>query len=343
MTFTSSPTSVLVYVGSNADNAIGECLIKIPFLMALRESFPRARISLVPGYGPSLFEHLLAPLVEGLFDELILDLKIERRAASLLRANPLPGRHFDLIIDSQSNWLLTVPLRRIRHEAFISRAWNWRFSARRSPADQPRGERLVERLGELVAAAAGRRVALPHRFRIAPHWHEAAAALLPAGPVYIGLAPGAGNKARGKCWPLVDYIGLARDQLAKGRVPVFILGPGEADWRRDIAEAVPQALMPVLDRGPALTVALAGRCAVGVANCSGTGHMMAGGGCAMVSLFAPTDPRKYAPFTPCVTCLRAQDFGGDQIELIPLSAVTAAVDGLAETEAPRVYLCDSTK
>ncbi len=323
-----TPASILVYIGSNADNAIGECLIKIPFLMALRDAFPQARISLVPGYGPSLFERLLAPLVEGLFDELILDLKIERRAKSLLRTNPLPGRRFDMIIDCQSNWLLTVPLRRVRHDVFISRAWNWRFSARRPPADQPPGERLVERLVELVAAAAGRPVVLSPLFPIAQHWLDEAATLLPAGPVYVGLAPGAGNKARGKCWPLADYLDLARDQLAKGRVPVFILGPGEADWRRDIAAAVPDALMPVLEGGPALTVALARRFAVGVANCAGTGHMMAGGGCPMVSLFAPTDPRKYAPFAPRVTCLRAQQFGGDRIEMIPLSAVVSAVDAM---------------
>lgn len=325
MTF---PSSILVYVGSNADNAIGECLIKIPFLKAVREAFPQARISLVPGYGPSLFEHLLAPLVEGLFDELLLDLKIERRASSLLRSNPLPGRFFDVIIDCQSNWLLTMPLRRIAHGTFISRAWIWRFSTRRPPADQPRSERLVERLVELVAAAAARRVEASPLFPLASHWHREAEALLPTGPVYVGLAPGAGNKARGKCWPLDNYIALARDQLAKGRMPVFILGPGEADWRAEIAAAVPQALMPDLEGGPAVTVALARRCAVGIANCAGTGHMMAGGGCAMVSLFAPTDPRKYAPFTPRITCLQAQEFGGDEIERIPLAAVAAAVDAL---------------
>jgi ADP-heptose:LPS heptosyltransferase len=329
-----TPETILVYVGSNVDDAIGECLIKLPFLMALRDSFPRARITLVPCHGPSFFDTLLAPLTEGLFDELILDLKIERRPSSLLRPNPLPGRRFDLIIDCQPHWMQTVPLRRIPHRQFISRTWKWFFSSARPPAAQVKGTRLAERLGDLISAAAGQPVALPHCFRMAPHWHDQAAEALPDGPVYVALAPGAGNKARGKCWPLAGYVELARDQLAKGRQPVFLLGPGEAAWRAEIAQTVPQALLPSLDAGPALAVAVARRCAVGVANCSGTGHMMAGAGCAMVSLFAPTNPRKYAPYTPRVICLKAQDFDAEAIDGIPLPAVIEAVDGLVTDAVP---------
>ncbi len=46
----------------------------------------------------------------------------------------------------------------------------------------------------------------------------------------------------------------------------------------------------------------------------------------MVSLFAPTDAAKFAPYTPDLTAIRGQDFGADGIEAIPLDAVSDAVD-----------------
>jgi len=57
--------------------------------------------------------------------------------------------------------------------------------------------------------------------------HDALArALLPAGPRYIGLAPGASGAH--KCWPLQAYLDLAEREQARGRVPVFLLGPEES-------------------------------------------------------------------------------------------------------------------
>jgi hypothetical protein len=46
----------------------------------------------------------------------------------------------------------------------------------------------------------------------------------------------------------------------------------------------------------------------------------------MVSLYGPTRPEKYAPFARALICLKAQDFGSDRIEDIPLSAVAAALE-----------------
>jgi len=49
-----------------------------------------------------------------------------------------------------------------------------------------------------------------------------AARLLPEGPEYIGLAPGSSGPP--KCWPLENFMELARHLESQRRVPVFFLG-----------------------------------------------------------------------------------------------------------------------
>jgi len=46
----------------------------------------------------------------------------------------------------------------------------------------------------------------------------------------------------------------------------------------------------------------------------------------MVSLFGPTNPKKFAPYTPSLRVLTAQQFGGTTMDSIPADAVLGAVD-----------------
>lgn len=344
-----TPSSILVYISSNPDNAIGEHLIKMPFMLALREAFPDARITWVPGLGKGVFEGPLTPLLGHLVDEVITDLDLKNTlAAAILGGNPLPGRRFDLIIDTQRAPLRTLQLRKIPHDRFISAAWNWMLSDDKPPADLRNRRRLVMQMLALSAAACGRTIMPPPQVPLAEGYRTAAAALLPDGPTYIGLAPGAGNQVNGKLWPLESYIAVARQQSTAGRVPVFILGPSEAGWMTDIQAAVPTALFPLQDdttpadwRGIPLTIALGQRMAVSVANCSGVGHMLGLGGRAMVSLFGPTNPAKYLPYAAHAEAVRAQDFQADpkvslDMTLIPVTAVCNAIERcLTDATAPQ--------
>lgn len=319
--------SILIIIGGETDYALGENMIKLPLLHSLRASFPEARISWAPGLGEPLILGPLAPLFAGHVSEVVPDLvRSKSLAAAFDRSPSLQGRRFDLVIDTQVYLSRTLQARRIGHGLFISRTWRWLFSDRRPPPGQPDSPRLVHRLLALAAAAAGRPIAPSYQTPLPEEWHQRAAALLPVGPIYIGLAPGAGNKERGKCWPLEGYIAVARRQTEQGRVPVFLLGPGELAWAERLKNEFPSALFPDLSAGPALTVALGARLAAAVANCSGTGHMLAAGGCPMVSLFGPTDPRKYAPWSRRVVALRAADFGTGGIGTIPVEAVADAVE-----------------
>jgi len=326
--------TILVYVGNNPDDAIGENVLKLPLLGALKEAFPKARITWIAGIGPAQFDGVLAPVVDGMIDEFITDFRILGTAQELFfRWRPMRDRRFDLIVDAQRNAVQTLVLRRIPHRIFISGCWRFFFSDRKPPEALLHPRRLTEKLLGLAAAAVGAEVRPSPVWPLQQQWLDTAARILPEGPVYVALAPGAGKKGSGKCWPLEHFLELARDQHEKGRQPVFLLGPGEIGWIDRIQQDAPYAVIPsdspdtVGQREPALAMALARRVSVAVANCSGIGHLLAAGGPPMVSLFGPTQPSKYAPYASRLIALRAQDFGATgNIEEIPVEAVSTAVD-----------------
>src|SRR5271165_726464 len=151
-------SSILVYVTSDVDNALGENVLKLPLLLALSTGFPSARISWVPGTsGEFYLRDTLAPLVDGRISEFITDLDIPVDPRLALRAgHPILERRFDLIIDTQRYLGRTLFLRRIPHGRFISGTWRYLFSN----AVPPRGlsrrpPRLTDKLLGLAAAAAG--------------------------------------------------------------------------------------------------------------------------------------------------------------------------------------------
>ncbi|HUC12768.1 MAG TPA: DUF6165 family protein [Stellaceae bacterium] len=330
--------SILVYVTSDVDNALGENVLKLPLLLALSAGFPSAKIAWVPGTsGAFHLRHDLAPLVDGRIGEFITDLDIPVDPRSSLRArHPILKRHFDLIIDTQRYLGRTLFLRRIPHRRFISGTWRYLFSSAAPPRGlSRRPPRLTDKLLGLAAAAAGHELPVANPIPLPPALRARAAELLPTGPTYVAFAPGAGVKHTGKCWPLDRFVALARQQAERGRMPVFLIGPAERGWYQELRAAVPGALFPEQQNdaappgasgGPSLVAALGERVAAAVANCSGAGHLLAAGGAPMVSLYGPTRPEKYAPFARALICLKAQDFGSERVDDIPLNAVAEAVE-----------------
>src|SRR5258708_12646114 len=88
---------ILVYPGLER---LGEGVMKLPVVGALRRRWPEARITWLAGKGTTVYAHALAPLVAGALDEIIEDAGIGSRKSELLR-RPLPDRRFDLVLDTQ--------------------------------------------------------------------------------------------------------------------------------------------------------------------------------------------------------------------------------------------------
>jgi len=320
--------TLLIYVH---EDRLGDALLKLPAMAALRTAFPGYRITWRAGCGPSVFNTTLAPLAGGLVDSVQEAPPLGCAWREWLRRPAGPGH--DIIIDTQTVVRSTLLLRRLPHRLFVSPALGFRLSRRRPPQRRLAGN-LSQRLLQLFALAAGRSALAPGELPPPPpRFRDAAAKLLPAGPAYIGLAPGAGG--RDKCWPLQDYLNLGREQLRRGRVPVFLLGPEERDWVAEVRAAVPGALLPEMDaapgkEGPLLTLALAGRLRLAVANDAGTGHLLAAAGTPLLSLFGRTSEEKFIETGGRRRVLRARDFGGEGVDAIPYSAVAAVVEEMLQ-------------
>ncbi len=192
---------------------------------------------------------------------------------------------------------------------------------------------MIRQMLDLLEAATGR-PAVPAVARVADSASsDLAGRLLQGGERLVGFVPGAGG--RHKCWPLERFIAVARRTAERGRRPVFLLGPDEAEWAAFVRAALPDAILPLQDPragdlagSPLLTIAVAARLDAAVANDSGGGHMLAAADIPLLSLFGPTPPAKFAPFVSRGAVIRAQDFGGTGMETIPVDAVDAALETL---------------
>lgn len=300
--------TVLIY---SMGEVIGDGLIKLPFVAGLRAAFPDARISWCAAKGETVYAGPLKGVVAGYVDEVILDgANGARPLDSLPCSKPFGGRVFDLVIDTQENLRRSGVARR-------GAAKGARFvSAARHARDKDWPVAVTDRLARLLSLATDGQGGPRPLVLNNPDAGKAAEALLPVGPTYVGLAPGAGGQD--KRWPLDRYLELARRVVARGWTPVLLFGPDEAEDAAIAAREIPQALQPERGRadpyphvkGPLLVIALAGRLAAGVANDAGPGHMLAAGGAPLLSL--QQDRRKSVKFRPAAQRLEmlvAEDYG----------------------------------
>jgi len=298
-------------------DTVEDGLAHLPYLRALRHAFPSGRLTWLVGQGPSGFRGALAPLAAGLIDQLVDSVPITGRVMELLN-RPLANEQFDLVLDGQRQTVTSLSLRRIRSRHFLS-------VARRPTSGSAVGDLLA-----LLEQVTGQPAKPAAPLALGAEVRAAARALLPRGPTYVALAPGASDLAL--AWPVNEYVNIARVLEQNGNAPVFLLGPPERHWHEPIGAAVPTARFPMqhpsveaLAGAPHLAIALAERVGVTLANDGAFAHIAAAGGTPLVGLYGPTDPRRGAPMASRMIALRAQDYGGDDVGLIPPSAVLQAI------------------
>ena len=318
---------LLIY--SNGE-LLGDALLKLPALTALRPSFPDHHITWLAGGGFTFYARQLKLLIDPLVDEVREDVRLGQSLKELWQP-PLRGEFYDVIIDTQNRIKSTLILKQIPHRLFISPAASFLFSDRK-PTEAHKQGSVQRRLLQLFGLAAGQQVEARFALHLPQHYRSAATAMLPQGRCYIGLAPGSGVLR--KCWPLDSFIELARIQRESGRTPVFFLGPNEAGWRAEITAAVPGCLFPEQENtdtnlnGVMLSLALAERISVGVANDSGTGHIFATAGQPLISLFGHSNAEKFVQESDNRITLLARNYGGTEMHRIPVHAVKDAIEKL---------------
>jgi len=318
------------------NEGLGDCFRSLAMLRALKRALPDHAIDWYSA-PPSPLVGAMAPMVADLLATVRDRMPIERPfALAMPTLRGLP--RYDLVIDTRTAFKRVLMARlAMRYRRFVTGCFGLSWAGTRVYLAAPRHHFLERRL-HLVRVATGREPDWRGRSTPGAAARDAAARLLPAGPRYIGFAPGASEAPR--CWPLERFIALAAARAAAGDVPVFLLGPLEHGWAPQIRAGVPGAVVldgslavPPLD----LTMALAERLALGVVNDSAVCHILAAFGVPLVVLYGPTQERRNHPFDAPYRALTAQDHGGAAMAAIPVAAVDAAMAALLAAGAVRSF------
>lgn len=312
---------------------LGDALLKLPLLRAIARGFPGRPIWWIANFQSAMAD-TLRPYTASLVAEVRTHQQITKpfwRVIPKLRAYP----PFSLVFDTRGR-VMTVWAARVFLDCreYYCCIPGYLFAHRRPAGRWKRPRHIGERALSMAGAALQGPADYSGRLECGEAARAAARALLPEGKTYVGLAVGS-REAR-KNWPLPRYAALARALIERGRVPVLLVGPQEREIAEEIRGLAPGAIavdFNGLDPKPAIgeldgAIAVAERLAVVVANDSGLGHLFGSAGRPIVSLFGPTDPRRWAPFAPARRIVRAQDFGGQEMKAIPEAAVLKSVDDL---------------
>ena len=324
--------NILVYSGGEA---IGDALYKLNFIQNLRYNFPDSNITWLAGQGETEYSKTLKPIIKGLINKVIDDIKIGSKPLSeVFKASPLKEK-YDVIIDTQTVVLPTLILKKIKHTIFLSATAKWFFSDLKPTNFPIKTSSFNDRLHQFILLLKNDKMQyFKESIILEKKFLNLANQLLPIGNDYIGISPGAGDKS--KIWPINKFIKLAQMQVRKKRIPVFFIGPTEITLLDLIKKEVPEAIFPELTdlaiqsgiKGPILVIALAMNLKIAIANGSGTGHMFALSGTKLISLFSKHNPIKYAPNTKKLSIIDSKNWGGTDPNLIPISAVEKEIENL---------------
>jgi ADP-heptose:LPS heptosyltransferase len=315
---------------------LGDGLFKLHFIRSLKETFPDAEICWITT-AKTAYAGVLKELVAPYITCVIEETGIGSSPSEVVRPVSIAAGNIDILIDTQALlWRSLAVKRALRPRLFIGAAADYLLSDVKPQQVDPLWTRkkpahFVDGLIRLIDLASHGRTRLAEGGVAIPADYTALAKrLLPPGCRYAGFAPGSGDAT--KRWPLGRFIALARHAEAAGLRPVFFIGPGERSMAGDIRAALPRALFPEEEapdggpRGPLLVAALGRRLELAVANDSGIGHMLAISNVPLILLYGRHSPAKYAPRTPRLRTVWAQEFGGPDHGLIPLERVASEFD-----------------
>lgn len=287
---------------------LGDVVMSLPALHAIRRRFPRARITVAVGKpGAEIID-----LSRCADDTLVVDrvaLRDGFKPLSVLRllqlVRDVRGRRFDFVIDlhSLSETNLLGFLSGAPKRLYSRRPHAWEFLANFSPrppieADH-RTRHLVDRYLDVLQPLDIKDAPKAPRLGTRSIDDQAIERILKkakaeTGAPLVGLFPGAGHPSR--CWPLERFAELA-DFLERNhgaRVLVFA-GPEERAWLPAMRDLFPKSVL-ILDRLTIAQLASAqARLAVFVSNDTGPMHIAAAVGSPVVLLLDKRAPESYLP------------------------------------------------
>lgn len=320
-----------------APNWIGDAVMSLPVVRALRRAAPEGRLAVLARSGPAAVYR-----AEGSADEVRIASGLVPDALSAARAGfseawLLPNSFRSALVP----FLAGVPER-------IGYATDGRASLLTLALPPPaRTDHQLRDYDPLLRSRGIEPDEEPPRLSVPSAAAERAeAALSRVGLSGDGalalLAPGAAFSWT-KRWPAERFGRLADRLAARGFSPALVIGPGEEPLAEAARLAAGKAHPPVLgvDLDPVGIAALAARARVVVANDSGPMHLAAAVGTPVVALFGPTDPGRTGPRGPvwqvldryvfCSPCyLKQCPYRHECMTGIDVEEVAAAVERLLD-------------
>lgn len=318
------PLSVLVHWPSET---LEDGLERLPFLRALRANLPAAHITSLVARGESPWRTAQASLTARLLDR-VLDARDLPRPPLGLLTGDLAAERFDLVIDTDHGLPAALALKRLAVGRFIGPAAGFIASDARPVRSYVPPNREIERLFDLLSLALGSVPETPGPMPLPADAAEIALRLLPEGPRYVALAPGAWQAAED--WPSDRFIEASRALVHAGRAPVILLGQSTKHLYGDLAAALPQAPFPLqhtmarrLGERLDLIVALFQRCEAAITGLGPMAHLAAASDTPLLLLVDAGRSRLAPPAIALATVETKLDEGP-----IAVGTVLAALDQL---------------
>ena len=310
---------------------LGDVVLSLSALGAVRRRFPAARISVMTG---KIADEVVA--LSGFADDVIMVDRVTLRDGPRLRSvaeilrlvRDVRSRKFDLVVDlhslAETNLLAflsgaTLRLLANRENRSLDRLSNFRPK----PPPENKSKHLSARYLDVVSPLGINAACDPIVIRAsAADRAFVNASIFAAVEISaVGIFPGAGHPSRR--WPLEKFAGLARRIEADRMLPAVFLGPEESGMRREIETTFPSSIRVIDGLSISQFLAATERLAAFITNDTGPMHLAACSGVPILLLLDARAPLTYLPLTD-----RAEIVRRDEIGLITVDEAFLALERL---------------
>ena len=292
--------------------AIGDFILTLPALKALRNAYPNALIEIL-GY-----RHIAALVEKRFYADFVRSIEYGSLSSFFARNAELPGdlkdyfAKFELIISYlyDPDKIFAANLRRSGVEQLIE-------GPARIDNSQHAARQLLRPLNQLGISVTDLEASV---FPSASDRQFASEFLTDLPSPVVAIHPGSGSEQ--KNWPLENWLELGHDLLARNSL-VVVSGEADRIQSAKLREEVGERRVRFAENLPLPQLAAILRQTVFVGHDSGISHLAAAAGAECILLFGPTDPEIWAPLNHNVRLIRAPENDLHLLELVP---VREAVD-----------------
>jgi len=310
---------------------LGDVVVSAEIMRAVREQMAPAKVTLLVGTGAAEIARIANVADEYIaYDRSLISenrwLKGTASAIDLIRE--LRRRRFDLVIDLFSRYETNLL-------GFVAGIPNRLYAPRNTrsidsltnvePAPPPFDptRHITDRCFDLVSVLGVKRSSKPFRFLPPQTDIDRMAELNPGLRGAIGIFPGAGHDSRK--WPLERFAGLAEHIIERGRIPAVFLGPDEDGITDRVREMFPPETIIVKGLDLSGLIAAMANLPAMVGNDTGTTHIAAQTGLAVVLIIDKRAPADYRPMSGNVKVVDT-----DIVSEITPQDVRAALDAILD-------------